>query len=151
MKKGKAHGMAVLIDQSCYEGTTKKCEFCLHIFASSLEKYPVLSRGDIVRLHRANADTRPSDGRVDFRIFSERDIVVFPCDDRAEPRFLGGHFSFLEEDIAKIQSLRQWSPLERPRTAAPVNELKLITLSVSSCLRVSKFNANTIFSLGNQS
>lgn len=122
--------MIVVIDQSCYEGTVKKCEYAAHIFASCMEKFPTFNRGDIVRLHRVIPDTRPADGRVDFRVFNERDVVVFPCDDRAEPRFMGNHFSISEEDIGRIQSLREWSPVERPRTAVPVNELKLVTLSV---------------------
>lgn len=122
--------MVLLVDPSCYEDMVKKREFALHIFTSSLEKFPKISKGDIVRLHRANTEARPGDGRPDFRVFREEEIVVFPWDGREDPRYMGSRFTFSEEDAAKVESLKSWS-MERYKNPIPVTtEPKIITINV---------------------
>lgn len=127
--------MLLLVDPSCYDAShVKTAEFSLHIFALTLENYPTVVLGDIVRLHRAGVEARPRDGKPDFRIHYEKDVVVFPWDPRREPTTAASGYAVTTEDLETIRRLKAWS-LERYRqskqAAGPV-EPKLITLAVSS-------------------
>ena len=120
--------MLLLVDSTCYEGGTRKLDYPLHVFASSVEGYPQVSRGDIIRVHRVRTEARDNGNKPDFRIFRERDIVVFPSDSRQAPRSATGRYTFTESDFELVNQLRQWAK-ERFHQAAPVNEAHLTTLS----------------------
>lgn len=108
----------------------KKRDYRVHIFTSSLEVFPKINVGDIIRLHRVVTEIRPKDGLSDFRVFREGDLVIFPWNDQEKPRCLANRFTYTEWDIAEVKRLKAWS-LERYQTKTTTGtETKIITLSV---------------------
>lgn len=127
------HGMCLLTDPSCYDGLTKENDYLCHIFASTLELYPAIHTGDIVRIHRARLEPRDNK-RPDIRVFHEYDVVVFPLVDSQPPRSAAIHFQLTEEDMVQLEKLKIWST-ERYGHAVGIKptestEPQLITLSV---------------------
>ena len=116
--------MYLLVDPSCYENMN---DFRFHIFTTSLGVFPKIFVGDVIRMY----DVKPNS--LDFRIYSERDIVVFPLNEQPICSRIG--FTFTEDDIAQVQKLKTWS-LERFKQHAVISnpEPKIITLNVSLLL-----------------
>lgn len=133
---GKLHGILVLVDPSCYDGMTRRTDFLLHLFIAPQENFPEASAGDIVRVHRAKVEPRPLNGKLDFRCFTNKDVVVFPW--QGEPRTAASRITMADEDLDKIATLRAWS-VERYRqgpvaTSPAPPEPKIITLAVRTTL-----------------
>ena len=120
--------MLLLVDPSCYEGSVSKTDYPLHIFSATRETYPKVVVGDIIRVHRAKAEVREGKGKPDFRIFNERDIVVFPSNPNIPPQSHANRFTFTDRDVVVVEQLRQWSR-ERFHHPPEVAESSLKTLS----------------------
>ena len=124
--------MFLVVDPSCYENMVKIRDFRVHIFTTSLAVFPKIVVGDVIRLHRVTAEPRPDQRIPDFRIFHEKDLVVFPWNEQERPRCSGTQFTYTQDDIAQVQNLKTWS-LERYKQHAVISttEPKIITLNVS--------------------
>lgn len=102
--------MICVVDPSCYHQTHGKInDIVLHIFASTLTDFPVVFEGDVVRLHRALIQETLQSNKLDIRIFSEKDVVVFPLDKRQEPHTAAAHYTITVEDMKTVERLLAWS------------------------------------------
>ena len=77
--------MVSMVDPTCYVGINRFTDYALHFMIPLLENYPNLNMGDIIRLHRCTAEVRPRSSKIDFRIFRETDILIFPAGDHLNP------------------------------------------------------------------
>ncbi len=102
--------MILVVDPSCYNKTHEKInDIVLHILASTLADFPAIYEGDVVRLHRALIQDSLQNNKLDIRIFSEKDMVVFPLDERKEPHSAAAHYAITVEDMKTVQRLLPWS------------------------------------------
>ena len=104
-------------------------DFRFHIYSESLAAFPEIAKGDVIRMHYAVTEIRPKEKLVDFRIFRETNLIVFPLNDREKPRCSTTCFTFTEDDIAQVKQLKAWS-LNR-HVPILMTDSKITTLSVS--------------------
>ena len=109
-------------------------DFRFHIYSESLAAFPEIAKGDVIRMHYAVTEIRPKEKLVDFRIFRQTNLVVFPLNDKERPRCSATYFAFTEDDIAQVKKLKVWS-LDRfkqqPHVPILRTDSKITTLSVS--------------------
>ena len=134
--------MYLIVDYSCYENMDKLRDYRVHIFTKSLAVFPKIVVGDVIRLHYVKLDINEKQ-KLDFKVYNETDVVVFPWNEQERPICSGTHFTFTQDDIAIVQNLRKWSlerfkqhAVERFKQHAVIStpEPKIIILSVSLLL-----------------
>ena len=128
------HSMCLLIDPLCFNGTVKKCDFPFHVFSSTMDVHPIIRAGDVVRVHRAKAEPRELK-TPDFRVFSEKNIVIFRMDaNHFSPVPSSQLITLTEYEVTYLKKLQDWYTKQFPKTSSTSIEPHLITLSVISCI-----------------
>ena len=128
--------MCVITDPSCFEEGVKKRDYLCHIFSATMETYPAFRVGDVVRIYKSKVEERECK-KLDFRVYNEKLIVVFPmvpgvCPDRVMPHTNKWVITLTEEDITRVQKIQRWA-IERRTSAVTAHNIEphLITLSVT--------------------
>ena len=133
--------MVSVVDPTCYDGNLHKtADFVLHMFIPNLENYPTnIKRGDILRVHRCKADLKPNVDKLDFYIFREHDLLIFPAGDHLNPLSKSQRFTMTAQELDDVKRLNAWSfsryqeramPPPSPPPAAPSAEPPLRTIEV---------------------
>ena len=76
------------------------------IFASTLADFPAIFKGDVLRLHRAEIKKTSKNNKSCICIQNEKDVVIFPLDERKEPHTAAAHYAITEDDMKTVQRLR---------------------------------------------
>lgn len=137
--------MVSVVDSTCYdENLQKTSDYALHLFIPNLENFPSkLKRGDILRVHRCKAETKPNVDKVDFYIFREHDLLIFPAGDHLNPLTKSQRYTITAQELEDVKRLNIWSfsryqeramPLPSPPPAEPSAEPPLRTIEVLTLL-----------------
>ena len=115
------NGCCKIVDPSCFDPNNGSKSFNLRIFSETLNGYPAINEGDIIRC--SNIRVWPSQifcGQNEFKAWSaETQIVVFPRDDTKEPYCVAESFKFSLEDYEQVCKLRQWYRELNPNAYVP--------------------------------
>ena len=115
------NGCCKIVDPSCFDPNYGSKSFNLRIFSETLDGYPVINEGDIIRC--SNIRVWPSQifcAQNEFKAWSaETQIVVFPRDDTKEPYCVAESFKFSLEDYEQVCKLRQWYRELNPNAYVP--------------------------------
>nr|CAH0105738.1 unnamed protein product [Daphnia galeata] len=109
------HGICILIDHSCYEGSVKREEFCIQIFTPSKSCAVMIENGDILLLRgitKQQCLKNPEKSEFLFRSDNENVMVVFQKGQKDVVR-VGSGIGPVPQDITLenqrfVESLNNW-------------------------------------------